>query len=177
MSNRLSTIRSRLARDERGFTMVELLIVMITLGILFTIAVPSYLSFKDKARKNAAAANLHLVVQALNAYSNDNFAGAATSNDPDWNGTDAAGTGTNADSGFHNGWTGHSMLSLLQAKYNPALPSFTINPAGYTPSPNDNTDYCIYTTVGPWYAAQCASDGTTTVGTTMTIGPQTCAAS
>ena len=177
MSNRPSTIRSRLARDERGFTLLELLIVMIVLGIVMAIAVPSYLTFKDRARKNAAAANLRNVVEALSAYANDNFAGAATSNDPDWNGTDAKDTGTNADSGYHDAWVDHSLLSLLQAKYNPALPSFTIDPAGYMPTPNDTTDYCIYTTVGPWYAARKASDSTTTVGKTMTIGPQTCSAS
>src|SRR5579884_3265972 len=177
MSNRLSALHRRLAHNERGFTMVELLIVLIVLSILMTIAVPSYLSFKDKARKNAAASNLQNVVLALNAYANDNFAGAATANDPDWNGTDAKGTGTNADNGFHDAWTGHTLLSLLQAKYNPALASFTINPAGYTPTPNDNTDYCIYTTVGPWYAAKRASDTSITVGKTLTIGAQTCSAS
>lgn len=49
--------------------------------------------------------------------------------------------------------------------------------AGYTPTPADSTDYCIYTTVGPWYAARTASSQTTTVGKTMTIGAQTCTAS
>jgi prepilin-type N-terminal cleavage/methylation domain-containing protein len=175
--NRLHSIRLRLARDERGFTLIELLIVMIILGIVLTIAAPSYLSFKDKGRKTAAASNLRNVVEVLTAYENDNFSRASTSSDPDWNGTDAVGTGTNADSGFHDGWASHTLLSLLQAKYNPALASFTINPAGYTPTPSDATDYCIYTTVGPWYAARMASSQTTTVGKTMTIGAQTCTAS
>ena len=177
MFNRLHSIRLRLARDERGFTLIELLIVMIILGIVLTIAAPSYLSFKDKGRKTAAASNLRNVVEVLTAYENDNFSRASTSSDPDWNGTDAVGTGTNADSGFHDGWASHTLLSLLQAKYNPALASFTINPAGYTPTPSDATDYCIYTTVGPWYAARMASSQTTTVGKTMTIGAQTCTAS
>jgi prepilin-type N-terminal cleavage/methylation domain-containing protein len=175
--NQLHSTRLRLARDERGFTLVELLIVLIILGILLTIAAPSYLSFKDKGRKTAAASNLRNVVEVLTAYENDNFAKASTSSDPDWNGTDAAGTGTNADSGYHNGWTGHTLVSLLQSKYNPSLASFTVNPAGYTPTPSDATDYCIYTTVGPWYAARMASSQTTTVGKTMTIGAQTCTAS
>ena len=161
--------------DEEGFTLIELLIVLILLGIILAVAVPSYLSFKDKGRKTAAAANLRSVVEALNSYANDNFAGASTSNDPDWNGTDAAGTGTNADSGYHDAWTSHTMLSLLQAKYNPALPSFTFDPTGYTPSPNDSTDYCIYTSIGPWYAARKSSSQTATVGKTMTLG--TCTAS
>ena len=142
---------------------------MIVLGILTTIALPSYLSFKDKSRKTAAAANMRNIIESLNAYTNDNFSGASTSTDPDWNGTDAAGTGTNADSGWHNGWTGHSLVSLLQSKYNPGLPSFTVNPTGFTASPDDSSDYCIYTVSGVWYAARKASNPTTTVGKTMTL--------
>lgn len=175
MLNRLHPIRSRLVRDQSGFTLIELLIVMIVLGIVLAIAAPSYLSFKDKGRKTAAAANLRNVAEVLAAYANDNYAGAPTSSDPDWNGTDAARTGTNADSGFHNAWSGHTMQSLLQAKYNPGTPSFTIDPTGYTPSPNDSTAYCIYTNVGPWYAARLSSSTGTTVGKLLTLS--TCTAS
>ena len=169
MRRLLQPIRQRLAHDQRGFTIIELLIVMILLGILLAIAGPSYLSFKDKGRKAAAASNLRNVVESMNAYANDNYKGASTSTDPDWNGTDAAGTGTNADSGWHNGWTGHTLVSLLQAKYNPGLPTFSANPVGWTASPDDSTDYCIYTVSGVWYAARKASSQTTTVGKTMTL--------
>jgi prepilin-type N-terminal cleavage/methylation domain-containing protein len=171
----LTPILRRKLHDERGFTLLELLIVLIILMILTSIALPSYLSFKDKGRKAAAAANVRTAVEALNAYANDNFANASTSTDPDWNGTDAKATGTNADSGWHNGYAGKTMAQLLQSKYNPALPPFTFDPAGYVPTPNDSTDYCIYATNGAWYAARKAADAATSVGKTMTLS--TCTAS
>ena len=69
----------RLEREE-GFTLVELTIVLLILGILMTIAVPSYLSFKDRAYKTAAKADVAQTMRAVIAYGADNFPNGA--NDP-----------------------------------------------------------------------------------------------
>ncbi|HJQ75121.1 MAG TPA: prepilin-type N-terminal cleavage/methylation domain-containing protein [Gaiellaceae bacterium] len=45
-------------RDERGLTLLELLIVLMIVGILLGIAVPAYLHFSDKAHETAAAADV-----------------------------------------------------------------------------------------------------------------------
>ena len=45
---------SRLPRDERGFTLVEIIAVLIILGILSAVAVPKYMNLTTDA-KNAAA--------------------------------------------------------------------------------------------------------------------------
>jgi prepilin-type N-terminal cleavage/methylation domain-containing protein len=60
------------ARGDAGFTIIELLIVINIVGILTLIAVPSYLSFKDKAAKNSAMANLRNASEVVSSYSQDN---------------------------------------------------------------------------------------------------------
>ena len=67
----LDTLRKRL-RSEKGFTLIELLVVMIILAILTAIAIPSYLSFRDRANKSAAAADLRSAIPSVEAWFADN---------------------------------------------------------------------------------------------------------
>ena len=68
----LAALRKRLRSDEKGFTLIELLVVMIILAILTAIAIPSYLSFKDRANKSAAGADVRSIIPSIEAYFSDN---------------------------------------------------------------------------------------------------------
>ena len=52
---------------QKGFTLIELLIVVVILGVLSGIAVPAFLNQQDKAKENAANAEVMSILRACAA--------------------------------------------------------------------------------------------------------------
>jgi Tfp pilus assembly protein PilE len=70
-------VRRRIAP---GFTLSELLVIAVIIGVLVVIAVPAYLSFRGKATVVSGKANVRSAISAAETYSQDPARGNGTYN-------------------------------------------------------------------------------------------------
>ena len=66
----LEMLRKRM-RDERGFTLIELMVVVLIIAILIAIAIPTFLGLRARAQDRAAQSNLRNGLTAGKAYFTD----------------------------------------------------------------------------------------------------------
>jgi general secretion pathway protein G len=59
-------------RPLRGFTLIEILVVIVILGVLAALIVPNVLSRPDEARATVAKSDIAAIMQALKLYRLDN---------------------------------------------------------------------------------------------------------
>lgn len=65
-------------KNRKGFTLVELMVVVAILGILVAVAVPVYSSVTTKAELKTVAANLRTINSAIMQYQVNNTTGTPT---------------------------------------------------------------------------------------------------
>lgn len=64
----LNFIWRRLQREEQGFTLVELLVVIVILGVLAGIGIPTYRGFIQRSYEAATLAELQAISMAVKFY-------------------------------------------------------------------------------------------------------------
>lgn len=73
--------KSRTGRGQRGFTVAELLVVLLIVGLLAAIAVPNISGTIERAREAALREDLSVMRRALDSYFADTGAYPASLND------------------------------------------------------------------------------------------------
>ncbi|MBL8334309.1 MAG: type II secretion system major pseudopilin GspG [Rubrivivax sp.] len=65
-------MRTSRLRKHRGFTLIELMVVVVIIGVLAALIVPNVLDRTDDARVTAARTDVNNLMQALKLYKLDN---------------------------------------------------------------------------------------------------------
>jgi len=116
----------KLKRNDSGFTIVELLVVIVVIGILAAITIVSYTGITTRSKQSQAQSNANSVMQVVSAYTADSSTNG---------GGDGAYTGT---------------LSNITSYTTTKLPSnitFALQTAG-TPSNSDGPNNIYYLNKG-----------------------------
>jgi|SRR5450830_282202 len=61
------------AKAQRGFTLIEIMVVVVIIGVLGAIVVPQFMSRPDQAKVTAAKTDLQAIATSLEMYRLDNF--------------------------------------------------------------------------------------------------------
>ena len=78
------TINRMQRNKEKGFTLIELMIVVAILGILAAIAIPNFMRFQAKSRQSEAKTNLGAIGTTAESYRAEQDTYIATWNDLGW---------------------------------------------------------------------------------------------
>lgn len=69
--NRLSELKENRKLDNKGFSLVELIIVIAIMAVLIGVLAPQYLKYVEKSRQSADLANIDQIISAVEIYSAD----------------------------------------------------------------------------------------------------------
>lgn len=72
-ARRIAQDRAEKRKSERGFTLVELMVVIVIIGLLATVVLINVLPSQDKAMRTKARADIATLEQAMEMFRLDNF--------------------------------------------------------------------------------------------------------
>lgn len=96
----LQNLMRKMKKGNKGFTLVELMIVVVIIGILIAIAIPIYNSIQTAAERRACQANLRSIRSQLEVYKADYSTAGGSGSYPVGDEADVGGVTDNSWSDF-----------------------------------------------------------------------------
>ena len=132
----LQNLRKRLERDEQGFTLIELMVVVLIIAILLAIAIPTFLGARDRANNRAAQSSLRNALSAAKTLFTDSQDYKSA--------TESALDGIEPALTFENSTTASGTFKVVSVDENPSSAAAGTASSNWAAAAKSKTGTCYY---------------------------------